>query len=196
MGESSNRRKREPVDRTGSQAGQRPPMGARPIALVPRKRIAWIFVIQASHELIARHLGHNGGRRDRSAPRVSMNDRALGETHTWNGEPINQNKIRWNPQAREGEAHRRVGGLQDIDLIDGGGTHQAYPDRNRLSLDGLIKPPALRGGQLLAICQVGKGRTFGKDHRRGHHRSSPWTSAGLINPRHSRVRIAKGLIKP
>jgi hypothetical protein len=50
------------------------PMLRRPVALVTSQAVAWVALVQASHEAIAGRLGHDRGGRNGRARRVSVDD--------------------------------------------------------------------------------------------------------------------------
>lgn len=126
-------------------------MFLRAVALVPGKPITFIHGVKGHHQFVPEHFGHDGGRGHRNAFPVTLAQANLLILYTFEGETVNQDQVRYPPQAAEGADHGRLGGTEDIVPVDllAGGAAQAHG--HGLGGDGPDEVPADRGGQKLRV---------------------------------------------
>ena len=101
------------------------PGGVAHVALPPVLRVAGG---QARHQAVAADLGHDRRAGNRVDERVAAHHRLVLPGEAAHRQPVDDNVIRVNGQAREGPAHGAGGGLEDVVAVDL--PHRCRPERD------------------------------------------------------------------
>ena len=197
------------MERTGSISPQSIQMLFRTITLVPDEPVHRVLPIEGIHHPVTRHLGDDGGCRDRLGNTVPADDRLLLTRE------IRQQLIsidqemgllhitgRKNPsQVRYRRFHREKSRLEYIHPIDRLSRNDADPNSEIfLYRCGHLLPLFL--GQFLRIPHQGEylflsGRNnkmrVAIRHRSGHDRPGQGTATDLVHPDHEAAPIGRSL---
>ena len=168
-------------------------MGNRAVAFMPAKSVAGVLPIQIDHHAISHYLRHAGRQRDRPTAAVTGHDSPLIPTVLRETERIAEHVIGRRLQAEGRVTQERRVDVSDPALID-------LPGRRRYDRNGdaglnerLNERLAARWIQHLRVIDAytspgqpaGKLSSFVGDRRqhdrRGHDRTSPGPSPGLID---------------
>ena len=159
-------------------------MLGRGIALVMLPVVVGVLLVQAVHIVVAVGLGQDGGRCDVHQFAIALNHRLVGcvaiglELIT-----IDNNVLGAYLQPVQRAVHGQDRGVEDIDLINLLGRHDAECPRHRIALDILAQGIALLLGQLLRVIEQGMRVVSWEYHRRRIHITRQATTTRLIAAR-------------
>ena len=140
--------------------------------------------------MIPCHFREDAGGGDGDGLRVALDDRLLRDLDAWDRDGVVQQQtwcvgesFRLEHRARllNGDAHRFIIRLKDVDLIDPLLIHNADAVGDGLFLDFRQQRFAAERGHLLRIVEVEDHGILREDAAGGHDRTRQWTSAGFID---------------
>ena len=158
-------------------------MAGRRVSFVLGEAIAGIFLVPLGHEPVSVDLGDDRSGGDRGRPPVSPDDGPLGIIKGGEAHGVDQDKMRWLSQLREGLAHGKAGGFKDIDLIDDDGIRFPKPDGESLRPNLFRQALPLRFREKLRIAKASNAPRRIKDHRGCHHGSGERAPPNLVHSR-------------
>ncbi len=151
------------------------------VSFVLFKSIAGEEAIPGFHQSIPRDFGDDGGRRDRSAFAVASRHSRLGDPSAGGFVAVHKHMRGRNHKPADGQAHRRQGRLQDIDLINGLMIDDSYSDIQGLTLDQAISFFSLRCCEQLAVAKKRNSIRGRENDGGGNDGTGEGTSAGFID---------------
>src|ERR1022692_2902922 len=158
-------------------------MFGREIALMAGQAVLREDLIPDPYALVAPDFGDDGGGSDGVALRVALDQGTLGSGERQR-HGVNQQKIRCGRQACDRHFHGHLGGLVNVDPVDGGRIHGRYRPSHRALADALGEHGAALGVELFAVVQAAHRAVRRKDYRGGHHRPEQSATADFIHTSH------------
>lgn len=156
-------------------------MLGRRVSLMHTEIILGIALVIIHHQVIPRHLGDDGGRRNRNRQAIALDDGSLGRSSEGKGDRIDEDKIRWGRQRVDRPAHREPCRLLNIHGIDLACARNADPDSHSALSNVAIESLANCLCDLLGVIEARQLASAGQDHRCGNHGASERSPPGFID---------------
>jgi len=141
-------------------------MQFRAVAFVLAEAILGKARAEVAHNRVARDFGNHTGRGKAEAEAIAVDDRRLRKWKRENGQAVDEHMFGPQPQRFDGNAHRFVGGAQDVDRINLNRIDDSDGPEDRPVVDQfVVNFFAALGEKLLGVVEPAMPEPFGEDNR-------------------------------
>ena len=155
----------------------------RAVAFVLAEAIFRETRAEVPHNRVPRDFRDHARGCDGKAVAIAIDNRRLGQGKRKHREAVDEDMLGLHGQRLDGEAHRLVGGSQNVDRVDLDGIDDADRPANRLVRHELFvnRLPFFRE-ELFGIVQLPVPEFLRKDDRGGNDRSGEGSTSSLVDP--------------
>ena len=150
------------------------------IPFMGQKVVVGILPMKLGHQAIPRHFGHDRGRCDGQAERITLDDGAERDGAIGQSNRVNEQTIRLRSETGQRTTHSQAGRFKNVELVDFFVARRTNPDADRAFGDRDVELFPLGFSQELGIVASDQPAPSWQDDGRRDHRTGQRTSARFI----------------
>ena len=150
------------------------------IPFMGEKIVEGILPMKFGHQSIPRHFGHDRGRRDGQAERITLDDGAERDGAIGQSNRVNEQAIRLRSETGQRTTHGEAGRFKNVELVDFFVARRTDPDADRAFVDRDVELFPLGFSEKLGIVAADQPAPSRQDDGRRDHRTGQRTSTRFI----------------